>query len=123
MYYKGKKEKEKKKKIPICQECMTSSEERWFYFIEAEKIREFTSIPHQILICDKCLKENNLNVKDTAAPYDKRRKEKIDTSNWIEDKPTYKGNKRFIFIKKDGTETILVAESGLKKGYKPKLKK
>lgn len=122
MAYK-KNEKKKFKKIPVCQECLSSSNERWFYFIEAEKINKFTDIPHQVLICDKCLKENNLTIEDTVVPYDKRRKEKIDTSNWVEGKPTHKGNSRFIFIKEDGKETELIVESGLKKGYKPKLKK
>jgi hypothetical protein len=115
-------QKKKKKQGPVCCECLSSSEDRWFFWIDASKLNEYVMIPHNVLICDVCLEKLGLTEEDTHSKWDERRKKKIDTKGWVEGEPTPKGNKRYIFLKEDGTETLLILDSGMKKGFKPKMK-
>jgi len=109
--------KKDKPDLPICQNCLTKSLERDYYWILKKE-----PIAHCFLACDKCCKENKYEInKDKFYRKPRPVKKKIDTSNWIIGTPTTKGAERFIFIK-NGEEVSLLAETGLKQGLTPKLK-
>jgi hypothetical protein len=117
-------EKKKRGQIPVCAECLSSKEEdRDFYWIEVKEWNPHSVcyISHNILLCEKCMVKLGIDYKER--PWSKRKKKKkIDTTGWVSGEPTTKGNPRFIFITPEGTEKLLIADSGLKKGYQPKLK-
>jgi hypothetical protein len=113
----NKKKKEKQVHLPICWDCLTSNLERKYYWIN---IKSFENSVHRVVSCDVCAKKNDSEIhEDYPMP---RIKKKIDTKGWVEGEPTAKGNKRYIFLNKEGKEVTLLAETGLKKEFKPKIK-
>jgi hypothetical protein len=109
-------EKKKTKKTEtkkVCQKCLKLFEDvdMYIYSVDSE-------IPHGALCCSDCAKELP---QDILIPFSNRKvKQKIDTKGWIEGEPTKKGNVRYIFIDEKGKEVTLLAETGVKKGLKPK---
>ena len=123
MAYNKYKSKPKKKgpDAPVCAECLSSSDDREFYFVDSKAWNPYSMLPHYVLLCDKCM--TKFKIDDISKHWNRRKKKKvIDTTGWLEGDKTAKGNIRYIFITPEGTEKILIAESGIKKGYKPKTK-
>ena len=115
----NKKKKEKEVLLPICWDCLTSNLERKYYWINIKTFEDLDQ-SNRVVSCDICAKRNDSDIdEDYPMP---RIKKKIDTKGWVEGEPTAKGNKRYIFINKEGKEVTLLAESGLKKEFKPKIK-
>ena len=114
----------KKKQDPrlhVCEECLEIFDETEIYLVQKSSFthssqgKEFL---YWILNCEKCA-EN----KDVKKPISNRKKKVvIDTSNFVEGKPTAKGNKRYLFINSKGKEVSLLAETGIKNGFEPVLK-
>ncbi|MFW6009207.1 MAG: hypothetical protein ACOCP8_08100 [archaeon] len=117
-----KKQKKKSETLPVCQHCLTSNLDKEYYFILKKESKNGPS--HYFLSCSNCCTKNKYEVdEDRKFSKPKKKKPKIDTSNWVEGEPTKKGNKRFIFINEKGLEVTLIPETGVKKNYKPKTKK
>lgn len=118
-YYKKQPQKKKEFK-PVCSECLTSSEKRYYGKADSKYFNPNTTIPHNVCLCNVCAEK--LEVPDGEFTiYNKSKKKKVEMLNWEQGTPTKKGNVRYIFIKEDGTETTLLPETGIKKGLKPKL--
>ena len=112
-----KKKKKKKDKRIVCQECIKIFDpyDIMEYLVESE-------IPHWSMCCTECAKKLPEGT-EIKPHYKNKRKKKIDTTGWVEGKPTRKGNTRYIFIDEKGKEVTLLAETGIKKGLKPLIKK
>lgn len=119
----SKKKNDKSHLIPLCQDCLTSDMEIEYYWIHRNIELPDSKLhgpSHYFLSCEKCCKKYKYNINLEKKFKKPKIKKVIDTKGWVEGEPTKKGSKRYIFTKKDGTEITLLAESGLKKGLKPK---
>jgi hypothetical protein len=94
----------------------------YYWIYKKVEVSNFKGSPpdHYFLSCEKCCKKYKYDINLEKIFKKPKVKKVIDTKGWIEGEPTKKGNKRYIFIKKDGTEVTLLAESGIKKGLNPK---
>lgn len=108
----------KKEVNHVCENCLnTFSADKMVIVLKESFFGE--RMNHSIIICDDCFKKGDFKFKD----YYTTRKPVIDTTDWIEHGQTKTGTKMYDFLDENGKKFVLTAENGLKKNFKPKLKK